>query len=136
MKSLFESNMNLLGRVMDLRMERQNVVMGNLANIATPNYKARSLEWEEQLQAALNRDAKGKLSITAKRHMPSKFDAKTFAGEGETELRPHLVHGDDSVSLDKEMATMSKNQMMYNALATILKGNFEGIKTAIMEGAK
>lgn len=136
MKGLFSDHIQLTGKVLDLRMKRQNVVMSNLANIRTPGYKPLELEWESELQAALNRDAKGALSRTNEKHVPSTFDAEKFNGEWGKEFRPHIVNGDDSVDLDKEMAKMSKNLMMYNALATVLKKNFEGIKTAISEGQK
>lgn len=136
MKSLFDSNVALTGRVLDLRSERQNVVMSNLANIKTPGYKTLELKWEDELQAALGRDAKGKLSSTNEQHMPSVFNAKTFSGDATHTFQPHTVKGMDSVDLDKEMAKMSKNTLMYNALVTVVKSNFEGLKTVIQEGSK
>jgi flagellar basal-body rod protein FlgB len=136
MKSLFDANIALTGRVLDLRSERQNVVMSNLANIKTPGYKALELKWEDELQAALGRDAKGKLSTTSEQHLPAVFNAKTFNGEGLHAFQPHTVKGMDSVDLDKEMAKMSKNTLMYNALVTVVKSNFEGLKTVITEGSK
>ncbi len=48
MKSLFESHVNLLGKVMDMQLQRQNVVMSNVANLKTPGYKARNLEFEDE----------------------------------------------------------------------------------------
>ena len=136
MKTLFESHIQLVGKVMDLRLKRQNVVMSNLANISTPNYSPRRLDFEEDLQAALNLDARGKLSRTSTEHVPSIFHPESFEGNWEKEFKPHVVHGDDSVDMDKEMATMSKNQLMYNALTTVLKQSFEKIKTVIQEGQK
>ena len=136
MKTLFESHVQLVGKVMDLRLKRQNVVMSNLANISTPNYRPRLMEFEGQLQAALDLDARGKISRTSEEHIPSVFNSDNFDGEWEKEFQPHVVHGDDSVDLDKEMAAMSKNQLMYNALTTVLHKNFEGLKTVIQEGQK
>ena len=45
-----------------------------------------------------------------------------------------MVKGEDSVDLDKEMAKLSKNTLMYNALTTIIKKNFEGMTKVISEG--
>ena len=136
MKALFPSHMNLVGKVMDLRIQRQNVVMANLANIETPNYKAKHLEFEEDLQAALNLDARGKLSSTNQEHMPAVFKAGDFQGDLEGEFRPHLIHGDDAVDLDKEMAEMSKNSMMYNALTTVIKKSMDDLSSIISEAQK
>lgn len=136
MKSLFEGHMALTGKVMNMRLKRQNVVMSNLANLKTPKYKARRLEFEDDLQAALGLDKRGKMTRTEQSHMPAVFDPNTFGPEWEKVFEPRVIHGDDNVDLDKEMSRMSKNQMMYNALATVLKKNFEGLRTAIVEGQK
>ncbi len=136
MRTLFPSHSELVAKVMDMRLERQNVVMTNIANAKTPGYKALRLEFEEDLQAAIGLDAKGKLSKTSQGHTPANFDPNTFQDTFHKEFQPHVVHGMDRVDLDKEMATMSKNNMMYNALSTVLKRHFDGMQTAIQEGSK
>ncbi len=136
MKSLFESHIGLVGRVLDMQLERQNVVMSNLANIQTPGYKSKDLKFEDELQAALGLDAKGKVSRTNTGHMPSVFNPDTFESDLRTKFEPRVVDGLDSVNLDKEMAKMSKNSLQYNTLASILKTNFEGIRNIITEGQK
>lgn len=136
MKGLFSSHIELTGKVMDLRMKRQNVVMSNLANIETPNYKPLEVEWESQLQAALGNDARGKMARTKQDHLPAVFHPQTFNADWEKAFQPHEIPGDDSVDMDKEMAKLSKNTLMYNAMSTIIKKNFEGLKTIIMEGKK
>jgi flagellar basal-body rod protein FlgB len=136
MKSLFDTNIHLTGKVLDLRLQRQNVVMSNLANITTPNYKARRLEFEADLQAALNRDARGKITRTDEGHMPSTFAADGFRGDLVKGFKHRIIHGEDNVDLDKEMAVMAKNTLMYNALGTVMQKQFEGLTTVISEGAK
>ena len=102
MKSLFETHLNLVGRVMDMQLQRQNVVMSNVANVKTPGYKPLKLEFEKQLQEAINSDARGKLSRTNEGHMPAAFDPETFGPEWEKAFKPRVVHGEDRVNLDKE----------------------------------
>ncbi|MCK9240721.1 flagellar basal body rod protein FlgB [Desulfocurvus sp.] len=136
MKSLFDSNVHLTGKVLDLRLQRQNVVMSNLANITTPNYKARRLEFEADLQAALNRDARGKITRTDEKHMPTVFAADGFRGDLVKGFKHRIIHGEDNVDLDKEMSVMAKNTLMYNALGTVLQKQFDGLATVITEGAK
>lgn len=136
MKSLFSTHVNLTGKVLDMRLKRQNVVMSNLANITTPEYKAKRLEFEEDLQAALNLDARGKVSRTSGRHMPSTFSPDSFGPDLDIGFKHRIIHGEDNVDLDKEMTTMAKNTMMYNALVTVLRKNFEGLQTILTEGGK
>jgi flagellar basal-body rod protein FlgB len=126
----------LTAKVLDLRLERQNLVMGNISNVDTPDYKARRLEFEGKLQQALNNDARGKMTRTQSSHMPAVFSADGFQGDGLKEFKARHVYGEDSVDMDKEMAIMNKNGMMYNALASVIKKNFEGLQKIIQEGGK
>ena len=136
MKSLIEPHVNLVGKVMNMQLQRQNVVMSNVANVKTPGYKPRVLEFEDELQSALNLDAKGRLTRTHEKHIPSKFDPNTFGASWDEELKPRIVHGEDRVNLDKEMTLMAKTSMQYNAMTTVIKSNFDGLKQIISEGSK
>lgn len=136
MKSLYTPTLNLVGKVMDLHLKRQNVVMSNIANVRTPNYKRRVLEFEGELQSALDLDARGRLSRTNQGHKPSAFDPHTFDAEWDKKFVPRQAHGEDRVDLDKEMALMAKTSLQYNALSTVIRGNFEGIRNIITEGSK
>lgn len=136
MKALYTPSLNLVGKVMDLQLKRQNVVMSNIANVRTPNYKRRVLEFEKEIQAALDLDNRSRLSRTDSGHMPSTFDPNTFEGEWDKKFVPRQAHGEDRVDLDKEMALMAKTSLHYNALSTVIKGNFEGIRNIITEGQK
>jgi flagellar basal-body rod protein FlgB len=136
MKTIFSENLGLLQKVMDLHLERQNVVMSNLANQDVPAFKARRLDFEKELQSALNTDDRGKVTRTSAGHMPSVFSASGFEGKLEMAWKPRVVSGLDSVNMEKEMSIMAKNTMMYNALADISKKNLEGLQKVITDGGK
>ena len=136
MKGLFETHTLLSAKVMDMQLQRQNVVMSNMANIKTPGYLARRVKFEEDLQKALNIDGRGKMTRTAGNHVPAEFDPKNFGPEWEKKMPLRVVHGEDRVDMDKEMAIMAKNTMRYNTLATVVKSNFDGMKNVISSGAK
>ncbi|EHJ48564.1 flagellar basal-body rod protein FlgB [Solidesulfovibrio carbinoliphilus subsp. oakridgensis] len=136
MKTIFSDNLGLLGKVMDLRLERQNVVMSNLANQDVPSYKAHRLEFEKELQSALNTDGDRKMTRTGSGHLPSTFRAGGFSGTMEMGWKPQVVAGLDSVDMEKEMSIMAKNTLMYNALTDITKKDFEGLQRVITDGGK
>jgi flagellar basal-body rod protein FlgB len=136
MKSLFGSDVGLISKVLDMELQRQNIVGSNMANIKTPGYKPRKLMFEDELQAALGLDAKGKMSRTDKGHMPALFDPEGFGAEWKEAFKPRVVHGEDRVDLDKEMAVMAKTNLHYSALTTIIRSRFEGLKQIIQEGQK
>ncbi len=134
MKSLFSSQIGLVGTVMNMQLDRQNIIAGNLANIDTPNYKPRELSFEKELQTALGQDMEGQMSRTSTEHIPSTFDPSSFRPEWSEAFKPRLIHGEDRVNLDKEMAKHSKNQLQFTALAQVLTKTFEGIHTVIQDG--
>ena len=136
MKSLFEGHVHLVGKVMDMQLQRQNIVMSNVSNAKTPGYQPLKLEFEEELQAALSSGSRGALARTHEKHFPSAFDANGVASSLDRDLKPRIVHGEDRVNLDKEMALMAKTSLHYNALVTVMQKNFEGLKNIIVEGAK
>jgi flagellar basal-body rod protein FlgB len=136
MKTIFPEDLPLLGKAMDLHMERQNVVMSNLANIDVPAFKARRLDFEKELQAALSLDEQGNMTRTQSGHMPTAFSAEGFQGDLTMGWKPRVVAGLDSVNMETEMNAMAKNTLMYNALTDLTKKDFEGIQRAITEGGK
>lgn len=136
MKTIFSNNIGLLGKVMDLHLERQNVVMSNLANMDVPAFKARTLNFEKELQSALNTDDRGKMTRTGSGHLPTAFSAAGFEGNLEMGWKPRVVQGLDSVNMEKEMSVMAKNTLMYNALSDLAKKDFEGLQKVIMDGGK
>ncbi len=134
MKGLYSSQIELVGKVLDMRLQRQNVINSNLANVNTPKYKPRELEFEGELQKALGLDMQGTMARTSGGHMPTAFNAENFSPEFFKKFTPREIHGEDRVNMDKEMVKLAKNQLQYNALTQILQKNFEGLKTIIAEG--
>ena len=136
MKGLFEPQIGVTAKALDLRLERQNLVMSNIANVATPGYKARRLEFEDSMQKALDLDARGRMTKTNSMHVPSVFSTDTFKGEELKAFKPRVVHGEDSVNVDKEMTVMAKNAMLYNALSDVIKKDFENLQKVIADGGR
>lgn len=134
MKGLFSSQIGLVGRVMDMQLKRQNVITSNMANIETPNYKPRELEFEKELQSALGLDMRGRMSTTSQAHMPAAFNPDNFGPEWSKQFKPRQIHGEDRVNIDKEMAKHNKNQLQYSALSQVMAKQFEGLSQIIMDG--
>jgi flagellar basal-body rod protein FlgB len=136
MSQLFERHVMLAGKVLDLRLQRQNIVTSNLANINTPEYKPRRIEFEEQLQKSMDLHYSGIVSRTDPAHMPTKFNPDTFTGDAFKEFKPRYVYGEDAVNLDEEVSIMNKNTMLYEALSMVVKESYSGIKKVIREGSQ
>lgn len=135
MKTLFPRHLEVSAAVMDLQLERQNLVSSNIANLNTPGYQPRRIEFEKELQAALDLDDTHRLARTRTGHAPSPFRPGEI-GSVLRELHPRVVPGTDGVNLDTEMALMTKNALSYNTLATVLQKGYAGIQKIIQEGGK
>jgi flagellar basal-body rod protein FlgB len=136
MKSLFSDHLNLTAKVLDFQLQRQNIVSAHLANINTPGYKARRLEFEKDLQAALETSESGAMARTHPEHFPEAFSAEQAGSTVTRSLTPRVIQGVDNVDLDTEMAIMAKNNLLYNTLATVMQKGFAGLKQVIQDGGK
>lgn len=134
MKSMFNPQIGLVSKVMDMQLQRQNVIMSNLANIETPNYKPREIAFEDELQSALGLDQRGRMSLTNSGHIPMAFNPENFGPEWDKMFKPRQIHGEDRVNIDKEMGRHAKNQLHYNAMTQVMVKTFEGLNTIIQDG--
>jgi len=135
MSSLFGENTQLLEKVLDLRMKRQNIVSSNMANTQNPNYKARRLEFEEKLQKSLELSEQGKVTKTNEQHLPTSFDSD-FNPNFYQEFEPRVVQGEDAANMEEEMSIQNKNTLMYNTLTTVIKSKFDGMQRLIRSASK
>ncbi len=96
---------------MDLLSARQKLVASNIANIDTPGYKTRDIDFQFEFLSALKGAA------------PNVMDV------------PGLVVKNDgnNVSLDREARLLSENALRFNVASTLLHGNLQAIRTAITE---
>jgi flagellar basal-body rod protein FlgB len=134
---LFGKTVTILEKVLDLRSLRHNLIVSNIANMDTPGYQASELAFGEELAKALRTGENVTLKKTHPRHLPVR---EAYLGNIRPKVisSPPLVLRSDlnSVDIDKEMAKLAENTLMYNALAQILSRKFLGLKNAIQEGRR
>ena len=134
--SLFNDTAQLLAqKTLDLRTERHKLLSSNVANLDTPGYQAEDLVFENSLVAALEAETPGLLKVTDERHLDGN-DAPlldTIEGQRIHSATPLADFDGNTVDLDKEMAKMAENQLMYNASIRMLSHQFRMLKTAISE---
>lgn len=128
---LFGGTINLLGRALDLRSIRHNLISSNIANQETPGYKAVDIDFK----AALSKAEGDVLPLikTGKGHIEGASHGATNQVEAQ---RTGTDEGYDknSVNIEMEMAKMAENTMMYNAAADMLARKFKGLEYAVREG--
>ena len=128
--------LTLAQKSLDFRTKRQDLLASNIANKDTPGYQAEDLVFEKNLKQALNADQPGHLQITDVRHMDGNNTPPLQITEPQRirSAAPFVSFNGNTVDLDKEMAKMAENQLMYNATTRVISHQFKALKTAISEG--
>lgn len=136
--SLFDGKINILGGSLGLRLSRHNMSSTNLANMDTPGFRAKHLNFEEVLARQLSNEP-GRLepARTNPSHIQTN-DVKTAFNQAGNAVK-YSPYGwdeydDDIMDIDKEMTLLTKNQLIYNTTVQMLAKSFEGLKYAIGEG--
>ena len=129
------SNFNYLGRGLAAANLRQEVISNNIANVNTPNFKKSDVVFEELLAKEIGMDDSGRLPLvrTHDRHLPVGMIGGAKASIQEDDTTTMRVDN-NNVDIDLEMASLAKNQLYYNAMATELGGYVNKLKNVITSG--
>lgn len=113
---------------LDQLARRQTIVATNIANIDTPGYKAKDLEFSQILDAALD----GDLARTDPKHLPAGGAASGGRIREQEGLPVRLDQ--NNVSLDREAAKLAEIALRFSATAQMFSLRAKTIRSAILEG--
>lgn len=113
----FDFGMQVLSKSMTLRLQKHAAIAGNLANADTPGYRPKVVSFEDELQRAVSSGDRSKLQ-----HIRTRTDIVD-------DKAPRL--DGNSVSADKQMASMTENATVYSATAEFLKRKLGMLKRVI-----
>lgn len=133
-QGLFGETIELLSKGIDLRARNHNHIAANLANVETPGYTPTRLSFEQELKAALSSRPPLPSGVTHERHIPLRGRSSQVADvQGTVTETPAATVGRDGnrVDIEREMAALAENQIMYNASVQLIAKKFEGLKQAI-----
>ncbi|MBT2756021.1 flagellar basal body rod protein FlgB [Mesobacillus foraminis] len=128
--SLFSGTISNLESAMNYSSMKQKVISQNIANVDTPNYKAKDVSFRSSLQMAVNAQFEGRR--TDSRHF--NFQGNAGSGAAVKIRNAAYNHNGNGVDMDKEMADLATNQIYYNALTERINGKFNTLQTVIKGG--
>jgi len=130
----FDSNMNLLQKVLDLRSTNQSIIATNIANAETPGYARKVFEFEQELKQAIVATP-GTLKTTHSKHITTAPGNINAISGTVREIKDNKGIGDENgVSVDMEMIALSENELLYETAAQLLKKKFALLTYMIQEG--
>jgi flagellar basal-body rod protein FlgB len=131
--SIFDSNIHLLKKTLDLRSANQRVIASNIANADTPGYAPARFEFEQELQQAIQ--GKGLVQNTHPDHIPiGASDLSSVTGTVIREPDTKGIGDQNGVSMDKEMIALSENELIYESAAQLLKKKLSQLSYVISGG--
>ncbi|MEW6386408.1 MAG: flagellar basal body rod protein FlgB [Thermodesulfobacteriota bacterium] len=117
--------LKLLEKSLSWQSRRQEVIAGNIANLETPEYTRKVLDFENVLQSYLQGRPGITLASTNPRHLPG----------GNPDLAGVTQDTGGPVDFDEEMVQMAKNQIGYQTSVQMLIKKLDQLRTA-MEGSR
>lgn len=131
----FDTTMNLLQKVLDLRSKNQEVIGSNIANAETPGYSAQSFTFEDQLHSALSDNGMRPVA-TQPNHIPlAPSTLEQVSGTVSVKKDNTGLGDENSVSVDEEMIKLSQNEILYEAAVTMLNKKISMLKYAANGGS-
>lgn len=128
-----------LSRGMRAAQLRQEVISDNMANVNTPHFRrsdvvfetmlARELDIDKEAKAA--RDKKLKMTRTQDKHLGEPPGVRRAEAAIELDNDSIMRVDDNNVDIDREMASLAKNQIYYNALTKVMGGHIQRIKNVL-----
>jgi flagellar basal-body rod protein FlgB len=129
-RKLFDQTIQFLHRSLDVRAARHQLIAGNVANADTPDYQGKELPFKKILEQSLRGAESIKIMRTHPHHLPDPKD-RFFSSDfdGEIEVDPSST----GIQIEKEMAKLAENHLMFQSSVQALIKKMEAIKFAISE---
>ena len=120
------------------RMTRNEVATANLSNSEVPGYRELGYDFEEQLRAVMDRDDPFPMATTNPRHFKNEFTEANGEIQPDVYIRPteSIPEDGNTVDVDREMAVMSQNQILYRGAVELLNRKLAMLRYAVSGGGR
>ncbi|MGB1863277.1 MAG: flagellar basal body rod protein FlgB [Candidatus Puniceispirillum sp.] len=111
---------------LSLRSKRNDILASNIANAATPNFKARDIDFDDEIKRVAGY---GTLDGSDARHIRTAVNGRPNEVLYRQPLNPSL--DGNTVELNIEQMEFSENVMRYQTSLTFLNNRITGLMSAI-----
>ncbi len=138
---MFGKIYDILGESLNVLSDRQNIIASNVANIDTPGYKAKVLNFKDVMDDLVSSGSSVSMTSDSTKDLSYKnsYDAtrndygfiKSFIHNQTIKTVPTL--DGNTVDLSKEMTNMTSNAIRFKAVAVLLSKKFALLHYAITQ---
>ena len=118
---------NVLDKAADASWTRENLIANNIANVDTPNYKRRDLDFESVLREQLGNCKHKSLDAKMRNVDLSQLNPMIYTDHANLSYR---LDG-NNVDIDTEEVELASEQIKYEALTTSISKEFARMKSVI-----
>ena len=121
-----KKQLTFFGSALNIRNKRNDIIASNIANAATPNYKARDINFLDEFKKVTNN---GEIKITHSNHIPT----KNYNISGKAFYREPVIASLDgnTVELSVEQMQFAENTMKYQTTLNFINGKITKMISAI-----
>ena len=126
MINTFKQQLEVFSKAIGIRNRRNEILASNIANAATPNYKARDINFLDEFKKVANT---GEIKVTHSNHIPT----KNYNISGKAFYRDPVIASLDgnTVELSVEQMQFAENTMKYQTTLRFLNGKITKMISAI-----
>ena len=121
-----KKQLTFFGSALNIRNKRNDIIASNIANAATPNYKARDINFLDEFKKVTNT---GEIKTTHSNHIPT----KNYNISGKAFYRDPVIASLDgnTVELSVEQMQFAENTMKYQTTLRFLNSKITKMISAI-----
>lgn len=116
---------DVLNKAAQASWKRNELINNNLANISTPGYKRKDIQFEPYLRSALT--GKGSLDERVARANKGHIEPTVYTDNASLRYR---LDG-NNVDIDTESAMLAENQIYYNTILESMNQEFQRIRAVL-----
>jgi flagellar basal-body rod protein FlgB len=124
------SNIPILTKGLDVYAIRHKVISGNIANVQTPGYKRKEVQFEEQLRNAMQNKIVGK-KTNSKHFQIGGGNIKEIQPRFKVDSSTETYNGINNVDIEKEIIDQVKNELRFLYGSRMISRNFAAIRASI-----
>lgn len=115
---------NVLNKAADATLIRGEAINNNIANATTPGYKRQDVEFEAELEKALNTSRYKSMDAKVANLKINKLNPRTYIDSANYSYR---LDG-NNVDIETENVTLAANQLRYNGLIDCMTQEFKNLQ--------
>jgi len=124
----FDSALGIHQQALAVRTQRTELLASNIANVDTPGYKAKDIDFKSALMS-VSQQSSGSVSTTNSKHIQN--DMRNGGTEVLYRVPNQSSLDGNTVDGNLEKSAFSENAIRYQASLSFLEGKFRGMLTAL-----